>query len=240
MAWMIDWLIDCLIDCLIDWLIDRLIDWLISHSFFLLFPAEVAKAFVTVDKDQSGYASWEEFALWFKRNPAKQHGKKSLEDQREEWSVADSNHDTMLDRHEFECFRHPELCKETLRQLTRDVIKNLDKDSDGKLTEEEYIAPPPGQVEEGFQDYEDKFNAQRKREFVAVDVDKDGIATEEELKVFLNPRNHIHAKTEAEELIDAADDNDDGRLSVEEVLKHQDLFEQSKLMDVGETFHNDF
>ncbi|OWA53428.1 putative 45 kDa calcium-binding protein [Hypsibius exemplaris] len=215
------------------WIVDRTQEHLNGGE------EELAKMFVEADKDQSGYASWEEFALWFRRHPA-QHGKTSLEDHKEEWGVADSNHDKMLDRHEFLCFRHPELCKETLRQLTQDVIKNLDKNSDGKLTEDEYIAPPPGQVEEGFQDYEDKFKDQRKREFAVVDKDKNGIATEDELNVFLDPRNHIHAKTEAEELIDAADDNDDGRLSLEEVMKHKDLFEQSKLMDVGETFHNDF
>jgi Ca2+-binding EF-hand superfamily protein len=133
-----------------------------------------------------------------------------------------------------------ELCERTLRQLTQDVIKNLDKNSDGKLTEDEYIAPPPGQVEEGFEDYEEKFKVQRKKEFDALDTDRNGVATEDELDVFLDPHNHIHAKTEAGELIDAADDNDDGRLSLEEVIKHKDLFEQSKLMDVGETFHNDF
>ncbi|XP_055350218.1 45 kDa calcium-binding protein-like [Paramacrobiotus metropolitanus] len=200
---------------------------------------ELSKIFTESDVNRNAVVSWDEFQTWYKAHPSSTK-KNDLSSLREEWDVADSDRNAVLNQHEFLCFRHPELCKETLLQLTKDVFKNLDKNNDGKLSEEEYTAPPPGQVEEGFQDYETRFKEQRRKEFLVIDANQDGWASPDELGQFLNPRNHIHAKTEADELIDAADENQDGRLSLEEVQQHRDLFEQSKLMNVDETFHNDF
>lgn len=123
-------------------------------AFVTQFVADgIAKEFRESDRDRNSQISWKEFSIWLKSHPStdKHETPKTMPDLKEEWAVADSDHNSVLSAHEFLCFRHPELCKETLRQLTKDVVTNLDKNSDKVLTEEEYTAPPPGQVEEGFQ-----------------------------------------------------------------------------------------
>ena len=202
--------------------------------------------FLSADRDQSGYLSWDEFKVWQQRHPEEAPKSQSHAGQegnskhlvKEEWALADEDKNNFLDKNEFLCFRHPELCDVTLNQLALDIMKNLDKNNDGKLTAEEYSAAPPGQVEEGFEDFERKFGEDRRREFEVMDSSKDGNASQDELRKFLDPRNHIHARADAEELIDAADGDADGRLSFSEAVKHFSLFEKSKLMDVEDVFHN--
>jgi hypothetical protein len=57
--------------------------------------------------DQSGYVSWEEFSSWFNTNSKR---KKVIGD-KEEWDVSDSDGDSLLNRAEFQCFRHPGIIK---------------------------------------------------------------------------------------------------------------------------------
>ncbi|GAU91867.1 hypothetical protein RvY_04044 [Ramazzottius varieornatus] len=208
--------------------------------------ADAKMVFLSADRDQSGYLSWEEFKVWQQRHPGKASKSRSPtvkegsneETMREEWALADEDKNSFLDKHEFLCFRHPELCAVTLDQLAADIMKNMDKNDDDKLTLDEYSSAPPGQVEEGFEDFERKFKEDRQKEFAVMDSNKDGSASHDELRVFLDPRNHIHARADAEELIDAADGDADGRLSFSEAVKHFSLFEKSKLMDVEDVFHS--
>jgi hypothetical protein len=56
----------------------------------------------------------------------------------------------------------------------------------------------------------------------------------------MDPKNPIHARTEAANLIQMADDNEDGQLSLTEVLENEDLFIGSKMVQTGRNFHDEF
>lgn len=88
--------------------------------------------------------------------------------------------------------------------------------------------------------YGDKENApawvEREREEFArqFDKDKDGKLNREEVRDWVLPERG-ESLEETKHLIDGTDENADGRLSVDEILLHWDLFVGSKATDHGET-----
>ena len=59
-------------------------------------------------------------------------------------------------------------------------------------------------------------------------------------KVYVDPHNENHAHLEADNLIQLADENSDGKLSMSEVLNSAELFLGSKMVDTGRNFHDEF
>ena len=60
------------------------------------------------------------------------------------------------------------------------------------------------------------------------------------LQVYVDPHNENHAQLEADNLIQLADENSDGKLSMTEVLNNAELFLGSKMVDTGRNFHDEF
>ena len=60
------------------------------------------------------------------------------------------------------------------------------------------------------------------------------------LQTYVDPSNPNHASLEAKNLITLADLNNDGKLSLEEVLDNTDLFLGSKMVDTRRNFHDEF
>lgn len=56
----------------------------------------------------------------------------------------------------------------------------------------------------------------------------------------MDPDNTNHAQLEAGNLIQLADDDHDGRLSIQEVLDNSELFFGSKVVNAGGNFHDEF
>ena len=56
----------------------------------------------------------------------------------------------------------------------------------------------------------------------------------------MDPKNPNHAKVEARNLIQMADNDKDDRLSLSEVLENMDLFLGSKMVDTARSFHDEF
>ena len=81
---------------------------------------------------------------------------------------------------------------------------------------------------------------ERKHQFAASDVDGDGFLTREEVLTFLDPQNTPHATHEAQDIIKLADINDDGKLSLEEMLEKavELLGPGRRLCDPAETLHD--
>jgi hypothetical protein len=57
---------------------------------------------------------------------------------------------------------------------------------------------------------------------------------------YVDPQNPNHARLEAENLLQLADDNKDEQLSLEEVLDNAELFLGSKMVNTGRNFHDEF
>ncbi|XP_065909737.1 45 kDa calcium-binding protein-like [Dysidea avara] len=216
-----------------------------------------ANNFKHTDLDHNGYVEWEEYIRPIKdhikevlseerkENPeVLRDGRPiSLEEEFEEifnsteerdkhlWKMADENNDGHLDEKEFLPFQHPEHSKITIRTMVRDLIKLLDEDKDGRLSEEEFM--------EYYQrrslqfDKDDKAaKERRRREFQEhVDSNQDGVADQVELEEYMDPQNMQHAFNEGMFLIEQVDDNQDGLLSLEEILNHEELFVGSRISD---------
>jgi len=60
------------------------------------------------------------------------------------------------------------------------------------------------------------------------------------LQLYVDPHNENHAHLEADNLIQLADLNSDGKLSIDEVLDNAELFLGSKMVDTGRNFHDEF
>jgi calcium-binding protein len=59
-------------------------------------------------------------------------------------------------------------------------------------------------------------------------------------QLYVDPDNENHAHLEADNLIQLADQNSDGKLSINEVLENAELFLGSKMVDTGRNFHDEF
>ncbi len=87
---------------------------------------------------------------------------------------------------------------------------------------------------------EEKFIDERRKEFEnEIDLDGDGIAREEELLKYSNPRNPQHARHEAKELLELADTDNDNKLSLAEVLAHKAIFFGSSLLNPSRNLHDE-
>ena len=69
--------------------------------------------------------------------------------------------------------------------------------------------------------------------FKDYDLDRDGQLNKEEIRKWVLPDNTEAAKEEAQHLIDRADDDKDGKLSLDEILEHHDDFVGSQATNYG-------
>jgi len=131
-------------------------------------------------------------------------------------------------------FQHPETSELSLKWIVEDFIEELDKDQDGFLTLEEYRGMEA--EEDGGIDQE--YLLEREEEFkTLIDSDGDGKATPDEIKNFLDPMSKANAHIEARQLIGYGDDNQDYRLSVDEVISNSEFFIDTKLYKYSRAMH---
>lgn len=219
---------------------------------------ETRDVFHEIDQDGDGLLTWEEYHYHFLTDnklmapdKARSHKEEEhadldpdkqdrMEVELEMWREANDDGQEGLTSQEFLGFRHPEHSLRQLKSMVRDIIRTLDKNGDGQLSEAEFAAPPRGEVEKQWEKEEKEYLDERKKEFrEEIDLNKDGVATEEELLKYSNPRNPQHAKHEAEELVFLADGDKDGKLNLEEVLSHKAIFFDSSVMNPARNLHDE-
>ena len=102
------------------------------------------------------------------------------------WSDADNEPlDNQLTIEEFMSFRHPEQSEKTLNNMVSSIMSGIDINNDNIITEEEFTALPPGEVEgEEFQAMDKTWQKERAEEFHgSMDLNHDGKVDQDELKV---------------------------------------------------------
>lgn len=199
---------------------------------------DVGAEFARVDADATKSVTWQE---WFDYERAKKTpSSEEIEEDKDLFSMADLDESGKLSSHEFLCFRHPELCAQTLEEFSRDTLESLDNDGDGRVSMDEYVALPPGEVPPDVEQREKQWQERQRTEFRHIDLNGDGSLDRAELEAFLNPRNPLHAKNEAQELLDGADANRDAQLAWSEVESDAHLFLGSKLVDAAQSLHHEF
>jgi Ca2+-binding EF-hand superfamily protein len=223
---------------------------------------ENARIFRHLDTDHDGFVTWKEFHIHFllakghDQNDTMKHVEDydSLKIDSEErerlirykfrWAEADEDpQDNQLTVEEMRNFRHPEQSSKMIIRMAKDIIDNLDRDEDELITEEEFIALPAGDIDDVMHERsaDETWQSERRKEFHnVIDINHDGKVDVEELKIYVDPHNENHAHLEADNLIQLADENSDGKLSMSEVLDNAELFLGSKMVDTGRNFHDEF
>lgn len=147
------------------------------------------------------------------------------------WEVADKDGDGMLDRSEFPAFNSPEEyahMKDVLYLLT---LNRRDKNRDGLIHLKEYLLDDHGNIPDSSSEH---YKVEKERFEQDYDSDKDGYLNRNEVMKWIIPDNQDMAEQEAEHLLITSDDNNDDKLSVDEILHHHDLFVGSEATDFGE------
>lgn len=173
-----------------------------------------------------------------------EHGisyKRMLTRDRRRWGVADQDNDDRLTREEFTAFLHPE-DHPTMRDIVIiETIEDIDKNNDGKVSEAEYIGDMYRTSDTD--EEEPEWVMQERHVFSNFrDVDRDGFMDKEEVRSWIVPKDYDHAESEAKHLLFEADENEDEKLTKEEVLEKYDLFVGSQATDFGEALarHDEF
>lgn len=232
-----------------------------TEEHFNEATVENKNSFRAVDPDGDGHVTWDEYRIKFlasKGFPEKEVAEKIknneelkldddtqdvLESLKDRWFQADNPPgDQLLNEQEFLSFLHPEHSRGMLKYMVKEIVRDLDQDSDKKLTLSEFISLPAGTVEnQQAQDIDDDWVRERKKEFEEVmDANHDGIVTMEELEEYMDPMNEHNALNEAKQMIAVADENQNHSLELDEILKYSEYFTGSKLMDYARNVHEEF
>lgn len=158
------------------------------------------------------------------------------------WNKADRNKDSTLSQDEFLSFQHPEHNEQSIEAMAEDLMAQMDDDRDLKLSMDEFVRVPPGEVDDPDEKAEDDryFNERRSEFSEQMDVDKDTKVSMEELIQYLDPRHKQHAVKEADYLMSVADSDHDGELSEKEMIINYKLFTGSSMASSPKILHEEF
>jgi Ca2+-binding EF-hand superfamily protein len=132
------------------------------------------------------------------------------------WALADANSDSVLTKEEYKDFVHPEESEKVRHIIVDEAQEDMDKDSDGSISLDEYMNHLKSMAEE--HELEDPQWAQAQQNHFGsyLDKDKDGSLNKEELRDWLIPTYDKH-ENEALRLVTIADVNKDHQLSWDEI-----------------------
>lgn len=171
------------------------------------------------------------------------------------FKIADVNDDGKLDHAEFYNFLHPEESgnEKMYQHLIFEVVRDRDDDKDGKLNFNEFkenlwfeLKPDHDMIDDYRQDgyehnpeHEEEDITAAKGKFTELDTDKDGHISTVELRPSLrdfHPGEEDFAKRQAVHMIEQADEDSDGHLTLAEMLQNPYVFYSA----VGDEDHDGY
>jgi len=190
-----------------------------------------------LDTNEDGKVSWEEYrAVEFPPSLEKGLSGPVLTELREiilrdkrRFEFADTDGDKLLSREELTLFLHPEESKRMTSYLVKENLDIFDRDNDGKVSLEEYLATETQALSESSR----KRIAKSFKE--ELDKNQDGYIDQKEMRHWILPgvaEDPIQA--EADHLMKLGDENEDEMLSVEEIVKRHGLFAGSRVTKYGD------
>jgi len=188
---------------------------------------------------------------------------------RNTFKLADEDNDEYLTQAEFFNFLHPEETgtEKVLDHLLVEAIRDRDNDKDGKLTFDEFkenlwheVKPwdEEDDDEDRWRDHVDhdyheppeetpeqqtKDSESAKKKFDELDVNKDGHLEPSELRSelkTLHPGEKDFAERQADHMIEQADNDKDGKLTLEEMVENPYVFYSAVGDDEDSYYHDEF
>jgi len=209
-------------------------------SLYNIASQDAQEDFTFVDEDDDSHMTWAEITVEtydvdpndkseFDTDSFREYNKMYNRD-RARFDAADIDKDGKLTEGEFLLFKNP-LKDENVKAVVIDeALKAVDTDGDGKISLEEYLNDwhvKPSNVDEDFDELEtDRFNDE-------YDRNSDGYLTGDELLFWLSPDNTEIAIDEAEHLIDMCDEDEDEKLTPDEIVDNHDLWVDSDATEYG-------
>lgn len=211
--------------------------WLETH--FQNTDREEAKPeFEKLDTNEDGYVSFDEYVTntygysldelnKMREDPSTDAHAflESIDEAQVKFVSADENNDDLLELLEFTAFQNPYYHPRMISHTIKDTVRFMDKDGDGKLSENEYISEDM-MIGEGVDE--------ELKRFKEIDKNSDGFIDRDELGLHLQKQLKDHSTTEVENLILQTDLNNDGVLTKAEVTERHDSWLQSQVTDYGE------
>ncbi|XP_073941306.1 reticulocalbin-2-like isoform X2 [Choristoneura fumiferana] len=219
-----------------DQFIDRneLKEWILN-SFRKLSREEAEERMSEADDNRDGVVTWGEylqdaFGVDAEEEIAPEDTGDTgmlVQEEKVMWHAADLNGDGKLDLNEFEMFTNPEEHELMHGFLVNQTLREKDQNHDGFVDFNEFIG------DRGMQQDQSWMVAERDKFDHDLDADRDGRLDAAELRRWVVPDNDEIATEEVEHLFASADDDGDGRLAFEEVLRHHQQFVGSEATDYG-------
>ncbi|KAI6178435.1 hypothetical protein M3Y98_00500500 [Aphelenchoides besseyi] len=211
--------------------LQELTDW-VYNSLIQLDAEETVERFEEIDKDHDGKVTWSEYVQesFGTEDTAGMDAEyaKLMNEDRAYFDAADLNKDGILDAEEFKAFQNPEHHPHMHATLVKNTLGEKDTNKDGKIDLREFL----GEIHE--QPQSEFYLTEKSRFADEYDKNKDGFLADEELRQWLIPDIHQTAHDEAEHLISTADENKDGKLSIDEIVDSYTTFVGSEATNFGE------
>ncbi|XP_078271704.1 reticulocalbin-1 [Rhinoraja longicauda] len=222
--------------------LEELKAWIIRVQKRYIFE-NVAKVWKDYDLNKDNKISWEEYKKatygYYLENPeefqdtADQFSlKKMLPRDERRFRAADMDGDMVATREEFTAFLHPEEFEHMKDIVIFETLEDIDKNADGYVDEDEYIADMYTKEEGVIEPEWVKTERELFTDFR--DLNKDGKMDKREIRHWILPEDYDHAQAEAKHLIYESDKNKDKRLSKHEILDKWSMFVGSQATNYGE------
>ncbi|VDK83148.1 unnamed protein product [Litomosoides sigmodontis] len=206
----------------------------IKKNMIALDLEESNDRFREMDTNQDNLVTWNEYVqesfgdIDQENEMIDADDKRLLEDDWRFFLTADQDKDERLSNSEFHAFQNPESFPHMHTALIEVTMKEKDKNRDGKITLDEFLDDLVG-------DRKSEWYTVEKNRFER-DYDKDGNGFLEgsEIASWLVTSLETTAAEEVEHLMSKADKDNDGRLSIDEIVNESDLFVGSEATNHGE------
>ncbi|KAK3533432.1 hypothetical protein QTP70_020768 [Hemibagrus guttatus] len=203
----------------------------------------VAKIWRDYDLNKDDAIGWEEYKQatygYYLANPEEFADstdqfsfKKMLPRDERRFKAADLNGDERAERDEFTAFLHPEEFEHMRDIVVLETLEDIDKNGDGYVDEDEYIADMFAHEDGGPEP--DWVKTERDQFSDFRDLNKDGKMDMEEIRHWILPPDYDHAQAEARHLLYESDTDKDQMLTKEEILQNWNMFVGSQATNYGE------
>lgn len=189
---------------------------------------ETSKQMVSHDVNKDGVVSWDEYReTAFGDKEMTDATRFLLKQKARRFKKADSKGNKTLDVSDFTAFLYPDHYMRMKDVLVNETMEEMDVDRNGFVDVTEYLSK--------IVDKEDEDGELSEREhFYERDINKDGKLDIQEMTAWILSQDYGDlAGAEAKHLISESDENDDGKLTMDEMIDKYDLFVGSHATEYG-------